>query len=1309
MAQNDIAGLLTGVGSAPIDPMQGASLFEREVALQQRALANLRGGINALTGGRVDARTTQEKAQEALAKLDSNNPEDRKKIIQIVQNVDPRRVPALREAFRKSDEEKRKGALDESNTERRLVVAEEELAMRKAAQEAELNEQELILAQQAALRQMLVQMAVEANNPNLANALAQGLDVSVAQNILFGSSNAVVKAPTADEEAAMERLLETDELQGTFDNLKTGVIWKTLNSSTKKALFFKAKELMIRNKLSIEEALKQAVTALGQLENVPTGPGAETPTKEKKVKERGKGATKLETNEEGVIDASNINIKKAKLMTRKERREAQQAPFKARAAEEAAQEAAEVQARKEAAGHIITLNDIMANNNLQEAGVLPGDRIVDNELVRVFSSDDDFLDIQHTLTRQDIAANPNLQEAGAVSGDLIIKNQQGELEFLSRNRESQLRQFLFSYQKNANYAKNGLDFLDAISPIPSYAKGYTTPYGYNPTIMIDFTRRTLEEEYGDENIRDLTFEERRLAVKRRNERALLKMFGPMFDYDPGSAGAIAGAVTKAVIDPINLIPAASTVKGGIALGTAIAGFGSIADDLIHSESGEVDPLKAAVSAATGGVLSGAFVKGTKVLMDRGAKKTLRKAQLEVDKGIREGADPSDPVGILLNAGLDPQEVLKAQQRLGVKIRIRPDKVEEAQVDKIITKDSAVGRYQNTTANNILGTLSTNIRQISEKAFGRLRKFEFDSHTRTADTLKEVEPFLRSLSDLPATTKNSITRALYNEDFVTARSLMTQGMQDEFDMIVEPLLRRLGDELLESGHSFQKIENYFPRLVKDVKGLQDSLGVEQQGLIEKAIRQFADRKKIDVSKVTDEEKTEIIDKLAMGYRMRPKADGKPGFARERKLTLTEDQIAKYYASPEESLSIYLRRAVNDIEQRRFFGRSAVNDEGTGLIDMDASIGKLVKDELAEGKLSLDDEGNLIELLSTRFIGGNQSPNSVNATIRDLGYLGTISNPISAITQLGDLGTSAALKGFRHTIASVFGSKNYKLIDVGIDEVSKEFSEGSARTTSRILSKALGASAFRRIDRLGKETLINASYKNARKMLRTKKGEAEFRRKHSGVYGDEIDTLIADLKAGNRSANTKLFLFNELADVQPIALSEFPPSYLRNPDHRILYMLKSFTLKQYDIVRREVVGEWAKGNKKEAIKTATALAAYMTAANTGTKLTKDILLGREVRPEDIPSEALWSLLGVYGLNKYTADKYWSKGDWKGAVYQQIAPATPIIDASVNLASAPFEDDVDLGKIVRPVPIIGPLIYNWFLGGAEKYNERKERERD
>ena len=61
---------------------------------------------------------------------------------------------------------------------------------------------------------------------------------------------------------------------------------------------------------------------------------------------------------------------------------------------------------------------------------------------------------------------------------------------------------------------------------------------------------------------------------------------------------------------------------------------------------------------------------------------------------------------------------------------------------------------------------------------------------------------------------------------------------------------------------------------------------------------------------------------------------------------------------------------------------------------------------------------------------------------------------------------------------------------------------------------------------------------------------------------------------------------------------------------------------------------------------------------------MILGREVKAEDIPDRAMWSLLGVYGMNQYTVDKYWSNGDWKGAVFNQIAPATPIIDSALTL---------------------------------------------
>ena len=99
MAQPDIAGLLTGIGSAPIDPMQGASIRDREIALQQQGLAGLRQGIGSLTGGRVDARNPAEKAKEALAGLDPSKKEDQDKIIEIVSRIAPERVPALKAQF----------------------------------------------------------------------------------------------------------------------------------------------------------------------------------------------------------------------------------------------------------------------------------------------------------------------------------------------------------------------------------------------------------------------------------------------------------------------------------------------------------------------------------------------------------------------------------------------------------------------------------------------------------------------------------------------------------------------------------------------------------------------------------------------------------------------------------------------------------------------------------------------------------------------------------------------------------------------------------------------------------------------------------------------------------------------------------------------------------------------------------------------------------------------------------------------------------------------------------------------------------
>ena len=101
MAQQDLAGLLTGITQAPIDPMAGQSMAQRQLAFGAQAAQGLRQGMGGLFG--ADTRTTKEKADQMLASLDVTKKDDRDQMLQIVSNVNPQAVPALRARFTQMD------------------------------------------------------------------------------------------------------------------------------------------------------------------------------------------------------------------------------------------------------------------------------------------------------------------------------------------------------------------------------------------------------------------------------------------------------------------------------------------------------------------------------------------------------------------------------------------------------------------------------------------------------------------------------------------------------------------------------------------------------------------------------------------------------------------------------------------------------------------------------------------------------------------------------------------------------------------------------------------------------------------------------------------------------------------------------------------------------------------------------------------------------------------------------------------------------------------------------------------------------
>lgn len=955
--------------------------------------------------------------------------------------------------------------------------------------------------------------------------------------------------------------------------------------------------------------------------------------------------------------------------------------------------------------HTLSLKDINSSENLRKLGAVSGDRITaDGELERVFSKEGDNVDLGYKLTDRDISASHNLRNIGAEVGDRIVDN-----ELIKTKYDSTWTQFKYETDESNGVLRNIGTWLETNIPIGEI------------NIDLDDNRFTAisylspDELYGD-GFMDASHDTRREMIMARKERALQAEYGEYFEPNPESGAAFAGDIVGQLLDPTTLIPFTGGAKVAAMTGAALASTATASDQ--WAKTGEVDPSGVALSATLGAVIPAAMVKGGEKLATRSANKFLDKAQAKIDEHMAMGGDLTNISKVLKDSGINPAAVENATKTAGRKVKIPLSQTQgERAVQQAISQDSAVSRIYSKGLDKYLGALSTRLGNISESIKYRVRKFEFDTHTKTAEYSKLAEPFLVGLKSVPAKVNTQITKHLYNGNIEAAEGLMRSAdpaLATQFADVIRPMLDELGGGLQKAGHGFDKIDNYFPRLVKDYEKLRGQLGLKEQGIIRKQLAAYANKKKTKVANLTNEERSKVIELSLRGYRQT--TDGaKFKFAKQRVLSEVSEDMLPNYATAEESLSMYIRTAVNDIEKRKFFGRQAKGEKDnasmdtTGRMNTDESIGSLVDDAIAKGQIDVAREQELKDLLAARFVGGENSPAELASNIRDLGYMGTIANPMTAMIQLGDVGVASALKGFRNSIASLFGTKKIKIVDLGIDDlITQELASGKTRMLAKALNKLMGVVGFKRVDRLGKETFINSALRKATNQVKSAKGEAKLRREVKPMLGDETDSFIADLKAGNISENVKLWTFNELAEIQPIALSEMPEAYLNATNGRLLYMLKSFTLKQLDIVRKNVVHQWNKGNKVTAAKNAAFLAGYVSTANMGIGATRDLIKGRDVRVEDLPDKSLWALLGAYGMNEYVFDKYFSQGKIVEGAVKYVTPATPIIDAVLTLGFEAPKDDPQFEKGLRAVPAVGDLLYQWFGGGAEKYNERAEKKR-
>jgi len=805
--------------------------------------------------------------------------------------------------------------------------------------------------------------------------------------------------------------------------------------------------------------------------------------------------------------------------------------------------------------------------------------------------------------------------------------------------------------------------------------------------------------------------------EKKNEELMNRLYADDEYGSYATAGEVAGMLT----DPVGVLVPISKAKTlakavGIGAGTGAAYGGA---GYVDEENNQTRLGNAMMGTALGGTIAGTVhgvVKGTKkvgkALDTRSGNKFMDEYELKWAEKIAEGKTPREAREALVEEFPGIGKSLK--EAFDNTKRIPHTQLNQAEATQVLAlqkstakpRDIILGRATRAKegvkqgADTVVGVLSTRIKKKSKKVFGRLRKYEYKIRARSHEMLTKTEDFSSQYKGLSDLQKKQVDAGLINGKYNdVSRIFKSVHGQDGVDTIksVQKIMSDLGDELTVYDRIDSKLKDYFPRFVQDKDGMLAALDKDSFVSVKKMLD---DAEVAKGNPLTPVEESDVINK----FMRKPSFTGKgaPTFTKARKFDEVPAEFMKFYSNPTDSLHSYINNSIQDIEKAKFFGKGFTKSKHySGMMDIDESVGNFLRKEIKSGELSSTDVLELSSLLTTRFGLGERAPIKILQDTKNIIYTSLLGNPVSAVTQLGDVGVAAWANGLKPAIRSaakaMTGNSEVTVKEFGlVDKLAEELSTTTG--TAKFLNKALRWSGFEAVDRLGKSTLLNSSLQKHIDMFKLdpnskafKKQYTKFADKYQESFEGEFASLVNDLKKGRTTDNVKLMLFNELSDFQPISLSEMPEQYLKNPNGRVVYMFKTFMLKQIDVMRREAYDEMRKGNVAEGAKKLATYGAIVGTSNTGAQYVKDMMMGKEVDPDAM--DIIENTVKTFGWSEYMAN--------------QIAEGKPV-EAGLGFAFSPvgiFDQLLsgDLDNAMRLMPVFGKLYYQWMLGGVEKDIEK------
>lgn len=639
-----------------------------------------------------------------------------------------------------------------------------------------------------------------------------------------------------------------------------------------------------------------------------------------------------------------------------------------------------------------------------------------------------------------------------------------------------------------------------------------------------------------------------------------------------------------------------------------------------------------------------------------------------------------------------------------------------------------------TVDKFLGTISSRIKKWSPELEKRLRRMEIGIIQKIHDMTAEVEPLMKITKEKMSPKDYSDWQlARYDSDKKKIDQLVKDyGIEAEYKA-ARSALGKLKDMLTDAGFDIGNIDEYWPRAIKDTPGLlREMERGDMRPVFSDALKEKARQMGLsNVSELTDEERAKVASSVILGKEY---GQSGPTSSKKRVFNSIPEELIQYYFDPDAAMIAHIKEAVTSSEYRKFFGKTGEkmavvrkrlekvekklsgkdisaedrieledvaaelrqtltrNEQG----DFTQPIGMLVAELEAQG-LAPEGQKEIRDTLMARL--HERGTTGALRAYKNLSLIDTMGSYASALTQIGDFASPMYNAGLFETGRAlgkaIAGKQRISAKEVGIDNIAEEFTDSGK--IGAAVNKIFELTGLSKMNLVARDTFLNAAFEQFKKEAIA--DPARLKAKIKPLFLNETDSVVQDLLNDDVTDNVRLLVFDRLLDFQPVTKSEMPEKYLTAGNGRLFYSLKSYTIKQFDIYRREIVTGLKSDSRQErvqALKNMARLGMFLVLANASADELKDFLHGRESTLSD---RVVDNILRLGGISRFVTWQARREGVGSAAAKQILPPFKFVDSLTRDVLSA--GDDKGL-KTLDSVPIVGKLAYWWWGAGADKKHD-------